>query len=77
MCAPQVTGVGEALVDVALAALADVTSGADAEVAPDAIHALPPVETLGLFGDGVSKRGAVVDVDLTVNTCGGEVRVMI
>lgn len=66
--APRVTGVGEALVDVSLAALPYVSCRADAVVASDSIHALPFVETLGLFGDWVGERVAVIDVYLTVHT---------
>lgn len=65
---PRVTWVGETLVDVSLAALAYVSRRADAVVAPHAIHTLALVETLGLFGDRVGERVAVVDVDLTVHT---------
>lgn len=69
MRAPGVTGVGETLVDVSFAALPYVSCRAGAVVASDSIHTLPFVETLGLFGDWVGERVAVVNVDLTVNTC--------
>lgn len=65
--AVRVAGVGEALVDVSLAALAHVAGGADAVVAPHAVHALAIVEALGLVGDGVGEGVAVVDVDLAVH----------
>lgn len=67
VCASRVAGVGETLVDVPLAALPHVACGADAVVAAHAIHTLPFVEALGLFGDGIHERVAVVDVDLAVN----------
>lgn len=66
--APRVTGVGKTLIDISLTALPDVSRGADAVVASDSIHTLPFVETLGLFGDWVGERVAVVDVDLAVHT---------
>ena len=65
--APRVTGVGQALVDVPLAALPYVARGAGAVVASDPIHALALVEALWLFGDRVGERVAVVDVNLTVH----------
>ena len=68
MRAPRVTRVGQTLVDVSLAALPDVSCGADAVVASDSIHALPFVETLWLVGDWVGERVAVIDVDLAVHT---------
>lgn len=71
MRAPRVTRVGQTLVDVALAALAHVARRADAVVAAHAVHALPFVEALGLLGDRVGERVAVVDVDLAVHTWRG------
>lgn len=65
--AHRVARVGQTLVDVPLAALPHVARGADALVAADAVHARPFVEALGLFGDGVGERIAVVHVDLAVN----------
>lgn len=65
---PRVTGVGETLVDVSLAALPYVPRRADAVVAPHSIHTLALVETLGLVGDRVGEWVAVVHVDLTVHT---------
>lgn len=67
MRAVRVAGVGEALVDVSLAALPHIASGADALVAADAVHALALVEALGLVGDGVGEGVAVVHVDFTVH----------
>lgn len=66
--APRVTWVGETLIDVSLAALPHISCRADAVVASDSIHALPFVETLGLFSDRVGERVAVVNVDFTVHT---------
>lgn len=68
--APRVTGVGQTLIDISLAALPHVPCGADAVVASDSIHTLAFIETLGLFGDRVGEGVAVVDVDLTVHTLG-------
>lgn len=65
--AVRVTGVGEALVDVSLATLAHVASGADAVVAADAVHTLALVEALGFVGDGVGGGVAVVYVDFAVH----------
>lgn len=67
MRAPRVAGVGQALVDVSLAALPDVPQGAGAVVAPDAVHTLALVEALWLVGDRVGERVAVVQVDLAVH----------
>lgn len=64
----RVTGVGETLINVSLAALTHVSRRADAVVASNSIHALPIVETLGLIGDWVGERVAVIDVDLTMHT---------
>lgn len=63
----RVTGAGEALVDVSLATLPHVASGADAVVASDAVHAPALVEALGLVGGGVGGGVAVVDVDFAVH----------
>lgn len=63
-----VTGVRQTLVDVPLAAFADVAGQAHALVAPDAVHAFAVVEALGLVGQWVSEGGAVVQVNLTVDT---------
>lgn len=68
MRAPRVAGVGETLVDIALAALPHVSCGTGAVVASHSIHTLPLVETLGLIGDRVGEGVAVVDVDLAVHT---------
>lgn len=68
--APRVTWVGQALIDVSLAALPHISCRAGAVVASHSIHTRPFVETLGLFGDWVDERVAVVDVDLTVHTLG-------
>lgn len=67
--ASGVAGVRQALVDVALAALAHVARRAQALVAADAVHALAVVEALGLVGQRVGGGGAVVQVDLTVDAC--------
>lgn len=67
---PRITGVGQALVDVSLAALPHVSCRADAVIASDSIHTLALVETLWLLGDGVGGRVAVVDIDLAVHTLG-------
>lgn len=67
--ASGVAGVRQALVDVALAALAHVARWAQALVAADAVHALAVVEALGLVGQRVGGGGAVVQVDLTVDAC--------
>lgn len=65
--APRVTGVGQTLVDVSLAALPYVSRGADAVVASDPIHTPAFVEALWLSGDRVGERVAVVDINLTVH----------
>lgn len=65
--APRVTGVGQTLVDIPLASLPHITSRADAGVASHSIHTPAVVEALRLFGDGVSGRVTVIDVDLTVD----------
>lgn len=66
--APRVTRVGQALVDVSLATLPDISRRTDAVVASHSIHALPLVKALGLVGDGVGEGVAVVNVDFTVHT---------
>lgn len=63
-----VTGVRQTLVDIPLAAFADVAGQAHALVAPDAVHAFAVVEALGLVRQWVSEGGAVVQVNLTVDT---------
>lgn len=68
--APRVTGVGQTLVDVSFAALSYEPRGAGAVVAPHSVHTLAFVEALGLIGDRVGERVAVVDVNLTVNAWG-------
>lgn len=67
MRAVRVAGVGEALVDVSLATLTHVASGAEAVVATNAVHALALVEALWFVGDGVGGGVAVVDVDFAVH----------
>lgn len=64
-----VAGVRQTLVDVPLAALAHVARRTQALVATDAVHTLAVVEAFGLVGQRVSGRGAVVQVDLTVDPC--------
>ena len=71
---PGVAGIRQTLVDVALAALAHVARRAHALVAPDAIHALAVVEALGLVCERVGRGVAVVQVDLTVDTCSRQTR---
>lgn len=68
VCASWVAGVGETLIHVPLTALPDVPRGADALIPSDLIHTLALVEALGLFGERVVERVAVVHVDLTVHT---------
>lgn len=64
--AARVAGVGEALVDVSLAALPYKARGADAAVATYPIRALAIVKALGPQGDGIKERAAVIHIDLTV-----------
>lgn len=65
--APGIARIRQALVDVALAALAHVARRADALVAPDAIHAFAIVEAFGLVRQRVAERVAVVQIDLAVD----------
>lgn len=65
--AARVAGVGEALVDVSLAALPYKARGADAAVATYPIRALAIVKALGPQGDGIKERAAVIHIDLTVH----------
>lgn len=69
--AAGVTGVGETLVDVALAALAHEAGQAGAGVAAHLVHAGAVVEALGAAGHGVDGGVAVVHVDLAVHACRG------
>lgn len=68
--APRVTGVGQTLIDVSLAALPYVSCRADAVVPANSIHTCPFVETLWLFGDWVHEGVAVINIDLAVHTLG-------
>lgn len=65
--AAGVAGVGQALVDVSLAALPYKARGADAAVATYPIRALAIVKALGPQGDGIKERAAVIHIDLTVH----------
>lgn len=69
--AAGVTGVGQALVDVALTALAHEARQAGAAVAAHLVHTGAIVEALGAPGHGVDGGAAVVHVYLTVHTCRG------
>lgn len=62
------TGVGQALVDVALTAFPNIPRGTDAVVAAHTVHTAALVKAFRLMGDGVSERCAVVNVDLAVHT---------
>lgn len=66
--ASRVTWVGQTLVDVTFAALAYVACRTHTLITSDAVHALAVVEALGLVGQGVGGRSAVVQVNLTVDT---------
>lgn len=65
-----VAGVRQTLVHVALTALSYVARWAHAPVTADAVHALAIIEALGLIGQRVAGGGAVIQVDLTVDTYG-------
>lgn len=65
--AAGVAGVGQALVDVSLAALPYKARGADAAVATYPIRALAIVKALGPQGDRIKERAAVIHIDLTVH----------
>lgn len=67
--ATGITGVGQALVHVALTALPDEAGRAGAAVAAHLVHAGAVVKALGAPGDGVDGGTAVVHVDLTVHAC--------
>lgn len=68
--ATGVAGIGEALVDIPLAALTHEARRAGTAVAAHLVHAGAIVEALGAPGHGVNGGVAVVHVDLTVHTCG-------
>ena len=68
-----VAGVGQALIDVALTALAHEARRAGAAVAAYLVHAGAVVKALGAPGDGVDGGVAVVHVGLTVHTCRAQV----
>lgn len=65
--ASWVTWIRQTLVDIPLTALAYVAWWADALVSSYAVHTPAVVEALWLVGQGVSGRGAVVQIDLTVH----------
>lgn len=65
--AARVAGVGQALVDVSLAALPYKARGADAAVATYPIRALAIVKALGPQGDRIKERAAVIHIDFTVH----------
>lgn len=65
--AAGIAGVGQALVDVSLAALPYKARGADAAVATYPIRALAIVKALGPQGDRIKERAAVIHIDLTVH----------
>lgn len=67
--ASDVTGIGQALIDVALTALANEAGWAGAAVAAHLVHTGAVVKALGAPGDGVDGGTAVVHIDLTVHTC--------
>lgn len=66
--ASGVTGVRQTLVDVTFTSLAYVTCWAHALVTSNAVYTLSIVEALGLVGQWVTGRGAVIQIDLTVDT---------
>lgn len=66
--ASGVAGVRQTLVDVALATLAYVASRAQTVVTSDAVNALAIVEAFGLVGQWVGGGGAVIQINLTVDT---------
>lgn len=66
--AAGVAGVRQTFVDVSLTALPHIPRGTDAVVPPHSVHTLALVEALGLLGEGVGERAAVVKVDLAVLT---------
>lgn len=66
-----VAGVRQTLVDVPLAAFPYVAGQAHALVAPDAVHTFAIVEALGLVGEWVSEGGAIIQINLTVDTFNG------
>lgn len=63
-----VTGVRETLVDISLATFAYVTGQAHTLVTSDAVYAFAIVEALGLVRQWVSERGAIIQINLTVDT---------
>lgn len=65
-----VTGVRQTLVDITFTALAHIAGRAHTLVTSDAIHTLAVVEALGLVGQWVGGGVAVIQVNLTVDTCG-------
>ena len=65
--AAGIAGVGQALVDVSLAALPYKARGADAAVATYPIRALAIVKALGPQGNRIKERAAVIHIDLTVH----------
>lgn len=63
-----VTGVRQTLVDVSLAAFTYVAGQAHALVTSDAVQAFAIVEALGLVCQWVSEGGAIIQINLTVDT---------
>lgn len=62
-----VTRVGQAFIDVALTAFANVTRWAQTLVASDAIYTLSIVEAFGLIRKWVAGRVAVIQINFTVD----------
>lgn len=65
---PGVTGVRQTLVDISLTAFAHVAGQAHTLVTSDAVHAFAIVEALGLVCERVREGGAIIQVNLTVDT---------
>lgn len=67
--AMRVTGVGEALIDIALTSLPDEAWWAGAAIATHLVHTGAIVEALGASSGRVKVGMAVINIDLTVYTC--------
>lgn len=68
--ATRVTGVGEALIDIALTPLPDEAWWAGAAIATHLVHTGAIVEALGASSGRVKVGMAVINIDLTVDACG-------
>lgn len=63
-----ITGVRQTLIDISLTTFTNVARQAHTLVTSDAVHTFAIVEALGLFCQWVSEGGAIIQINLTVDT---------